>query len=309
MTTKKRRLEESSSKHQQVLLADHLLQEMMGGRKYVQQEELTRDCLLDWLLRTKRGMLVETFDVSVGLLSGMNFGVKLDHSVNNSVKALKEGIESQAGIARQDQEIFLVEDAAEEEASMDDSGKISAPCSVVVLVKVPVAWVWDIESPLFRDRVFELSGPDNCITTKIDRDMDRDNCLLVSGPVVTTSTGKHTISFKMINGFAMLGVVKEDVSCDQSYCRGDNDQGWFMYTYDGGLCGNNKNDDDCAGKIEPGQVLTVQVDTDAGNLKFWLDGKPHGPGYTSGVAGPLRFAMAVYRTAYSVQIVPTPELQ
>ena len=41
--------------------------------------------------------------------------------------------------------------------------------------------------------------------------------------------------------------------------------------------------EDEAGKIEVGQVLTMQVDTDADTLMFWLDGKPHGPGYTSGV--------------------------
>ena len=45
--------------------------------------------------------------------------------------------------------------------------------------------------------------------------------------------------------------------------------------------------------IESGQVLTMQVDTDAGTLKFWVDGKPHIPGYTSGVTGPLRWATTV----------------
>ena len=36
---------------------------------------------------------------------------------------------------------------------------------------------------------------------------------------------------------------------------------------------------------------------DAGTLKFWvdMDGKPHGPGYSSGVTGPLRWgATALY---------------
>ena len=61
--------------------------------------------------------------------------------------------------------------------------------------------------------------------------------------------------------------------------------------------------------IEPGQVFTMQVDTDADTLKFWLDGKPHGPGHTSGVTGPLRWAINVSFTRASVEIVPTPELQ
>ena len=52
--------------------------------------------------------------------------------------------------------------------------------------------------------------------------------------------------------------------------------GWFMDSDSGALCGNGKYNDDRAGRIEPGQVLTMQVNTDTGTPKFWLDGKPHG---------------------------------
>ena len=38
----------------------------------------------------------------------------------------------------------------------------------------------------------------------------------------------------------------------------------------------------------------MQVDMDAGTLKFWVDSKPHGSGYTSGVTGPLRWATTEY---------------
>ena len=57
------------------------------------------------------------------------------------------------------------------------------------------------------------------------------------------------------------------------------------------LYGNGKANRDWAGLINSGQVLTVQVDMDAGALKFWVDGKRHGPGWTSGVTGPLRRAV------------------
>ena len=53
----------------------------------------------------------------------------------------------------------------------------------------------------------------------------------------------------------------------------------------------------------------MQVDTDAGTLKFRLDGKPHGPGYTSGVTGPLRWATSAGFTGNAVEIVPMTELQ
>ena len=82
-----------------------------------------------------------------------------------------------------------------------------------------------------------------------------------------------------------------------------------MYSGDGGLCGNGKDIADGVGSIEPGQVLLMQVDMDERTLKFWVDGKPHGPDYTSGVTGPLRWAVIVAKDGNTVEIVPTLELQ
>ena len=85
--------------------------------------------------------------------------------------------------------------------------------------------------------------------------------------------------------------------------------GWFMFSENEVFYGNGKQDGDMAGRIEPGKVLTMQVGTDVGTLKFWLDGKPRGPGYTNGVTGPLRWADDVGWKENTVEIVPTPELQ
>ena len=83
-----------------------------------------------------------------------------------------------------------------------------------------------------------------------------------------------------------------------------------MNSANGSLCGNSKYSGDAAGGFKSGQVLTMQMDTDAGTLKFWLDGNPHGPGYTSGVTGPLRWAATVANIGNTVEIVPTSsELQ
>ena len=82
-----------------------------------------------------------------------------------------------------------------------------------------------------------------------------------------------------------------------------------MHSGGGGLCGNGNCFELRAGGIEPGQVLTMQVDMDAGTLKIWLNGKPHGPGYTSGVTGPLHWTASVLEVSSAVEIVPTPELQ
>ena len=61
----------------------------------------------------------------------------------------------------------------------------------------------------------------------------------------------------------------------------------MMCSYDRSLYGNGKWHSDAAGNINPGQVLTMQLDLNAGTLKFWLDGKRHGLGWTSVVHNPL----------------------
>ena len=128
-------------------------------------------------------------------------------------------------------------------------------------------------------------------------------------------TGKHTISMKVGKGDAqamhiMCGVARDGVACNKDYANRGNTEAWYMGSDSGSLFGNGKYGDDAAGYIDDGQVLTMQVDLDAGTLKFWLDGKPHGPGWTSGVTGRLRWATSVVFKGSSVQIVPTPlELQ
>ena len=143
--------------------------------------------------------------------------------------------------------------------------------------------------------------------------MSFNNCMVI-GPVIEVDTGKHTISMKLAKGSAdyMLiycGMVRDGAPCNEGHFKRESTLGWGMFSGYGSLYGNGKYDDDRAGGIEPGQVMTMQMDTDAGTLKFWVDGKPHGPGYTSGVAGPLRWAISMGMSGNSVEIVPTPELQ
>ena len=134
-------------------------------------------------------------------------------------------------------------------------------------------------------------------------------------------TGKHTISMKIAEGSAArpqdnviimaihCGVVSDGAPYDAHQWSNESTVGWFVNTIDGGLGGNGKYRDDMAGEIESDQVLTTQLDTDAGTLKFWVDGKSHGPDYSNGVIGSLRWATTVGRIGNTVEIVPTPELQ
>ena len=165
---------------------------------------------------------------------------------------------------------------------------------------------------MIKQGVFALSGPDNSIATKIDKDRNLGNCMM-TGPVME-GTGKHTISMKLGQGDGrymgiFCGVARDGVACNKDYGNKEDTEAWYMDN-GGTLFGNGKANDDGAGRINEGQVLTMQVDLDAGTLKFWVDGKPHGPGWTSGVTGRLRWATSVYHKGTSVQIVPNPpELQ
>ena len=137
---------------------------------------------------------------------------------------------------------------------------------------------------------------------------------MVVGRVMGAGTGKHTISMKLAQGNAghmstLCGVVRDGVLCNEEHYQQESTVGWFMFSGKGSLLSNAKYNAEDAGRIEPGQVLSMQVDMDAGTLKFWVDGKPHGPGYTSGVAGPLRWATRILHKHNNVEIVPTPELQ
>jgi hypothetical protein len=73
------------------------------------------------------------------------------------------------------------------------------------------------------------------------------------------------------------------------------------------VSGNGKAADDEAGRMKEGQI--VSIDLDKGTLRFWVDGKPHGPCHSSGVTGRLRWTVCLYLKGYDVQIVPIPELQ
>ena len=75
------------------------------------------------------------------------------------------------------------------------------------------------------------------------------------------------------------------------------------------LYGNGKLDSEAAGMMDDGQIISMIADLDKGTLRFWLDGQPHGPGWSSGVKGKLRWSVSMYSEGSAVQIVPTPELQ
>ena len=176
---------------------------------------------------------------------------------------------------------------------------------------------WDVSSPLLAASIaagdnkeqLKLSGTGNSIATKIGMETCIDNTLVTS---TVMEKGVHRISFKMGKGRVenlgvLCGVVRDGAAWDEFHAAREGG-GWFINSA-GGLDGNGKRGDDKAGPINEGQILSLELDLDLGTLMFFVDGKRHGPGYTSGVTGKLRFATSVFYIGITVQIVPTPELE
>ena len=95
-------------------------------------------------------------------------------------------------------------------------------------------------------------------------------------------SGKHRISLKMIKGegnslFHLFGLVRDGVAWDKDHGMSASTDAWYMRSY-GDLCGNGKFGHDYAGMINEGQIVSMEADLDKGTLRFWVDGKPHGPG-------------------------------
>jgi hypothetical protein len=126
--------------------------------------------------------------------------------------------------------------------------------------------------------------------------------------------GKHRRSLKLIkgegNGYLehCFGLVRDGAAWDKDHGLRESTDAWYMAS-SGGLWGNGKANDDGAGNIKEGQIVSMEADLDKGTLRFWVDDKPHGPGWGSGVTGRLRWAVCLYGKGAAVQIVPTPELQ
>jgi hypothetical protein len=126
-------------------------------------------------------------------------------------------------------------------------------------------------------------------------------------------SGKHQMSLKLIKGEAErlnhhFGLFRDGAAWDTYHAVRESTDAWYMSCF-GNLFGNGKECVNFARKIKEGQIVSMEADLDKGTLRFWVDGKHHGLGWSSGVTGRLRWAVCLYCKGGAVQIVPTPELQ
>ena len=70
----------------------------------------------------------------------------------------------------------------------------------------------------------------------------------------------------------MVGVVRDRVDWGKWHAVGGSSAGRLVH---GALYGNGKAASDPAGKIKDGQIVSMELDADAGTLKFWMDIASH----------------------------------
>ena len=99
-----------------------------------------------------------------------------------------------------------------------------------------------------------------------------------------------------------VGIVKTGLDHDKHQQSSDNNA-WFLGASYGSLYGNGTNgkeDYDAQGKLNVGDRVGVLVDLDGGeggyggSVRFFVNGSEYGPGYKSGVKGPVVLAVEIY---------------
>ena len=150
------------------------LRELMGGRKYIKEEELTRAVLLEWAKRQGAVKEVNLISIKVQSMGGTETEVKLEDS-DNSVRSLKRNIQDSQGIASFSQQLFLVSkgsDKAEEivevkQEPMADNALLLVDCCVALCIDAEVLASWDSSSPLITVSIaflfsFDFESHWNC---------------------------------------------------------------------------------------------------------------------------------------------------
>jgi hypothetical protein len=167
--------EEDTSDAVDVKLSEEL-RELMGGRKYIKEEELTRAVLLEWAKRLGAVKQVNLISITVQSMGGTETEVTLDYSAN-TVRSLKRNIQDSQGISTFTQHLFLVSKSGDNaEASVDAK-----------------------QEPLKDDA---LLSDDSCVALCIDA--VEENCWDSSSPLITVSTAFVVCRFVNLIGSGLV---------------------------------------------------------------------------------------------------------
>jgi hypothetical protein len=116
--------------------------------------------------------------------------------------------------------------------------------------------------------------------------------------------GRHYWEVEIHEGTSgiMVGAARPGVDHDEFQHSGSNT--YFIAGFSGGLFGNFKINADPQGALLQGDRVGVMLDLDAGWMRFFRNGKRFGPGYTSGVTGPLVRAAQLLGKGDTVTVLP-----
>jgi hypothetical protein len=141
------------------------LRELMAGRKYVKEEELTRAVLLEWAKRQGAVQEVNLISITVQSMGGTEMEVKMDDT-DNTVRSLKRNIQDTQGISAFSQQLFLVSKKSGDKAEvaveakqepMGDTELLSVDCCVALCIDAEEENSWDSSSPLISvSKAFHL---------------------------------------------------------------------------------------------------------------------------------------------------------
>ena len=129
---------------------------------------------------------------------------------------------------------------------------------------------------------------------------DQEQVVTGSSPM---TEGRHywEVEINVTHGI-MVGATRPGVDHDEAP---DNDSDtYFIAGFRGGLYGNGKRFTDSQGALLQGDRVGVMLDLDAGSMRFYRNGKRFGPGFTSGVTGPLVCAALLTGKGDKVTVLP-----
>jgi hypothetical protein len=253
--------------------------------------------LLDYLLKDTRELRVvsgDTFDVAITTLDGGEFSVRLDH-FENSVRVLKDEIERREGTGIYQQQLFLNKrDAVAEDAKAEplkNSDAIIGECSMMLYVKALEGLQWSK-----RGRYISIDDDDATKVTYTADAVDSEPCRVTANVVIKDGEKRFWAVEIAQDGDFYVGAFKAGV--DHNYSSDQSDV-FLVCVMDGCLYGADQLGETGPGldtePLKQGDILGVLVDLEqkegrrGGAVRFFANGVEYGPGFTSGVAGPLLF--------------------
>ena len=130
---------------------------------------------------------------------------------------------------------------------------------------------------------------------------------LATGGVEMVS-GEHYIEVQITKDAAndnrniMIGVTRPDLDLETHHYNTNN--AWYLHPDNGGLFGQGKSDESPQGKLAVGDRVGVLLNLDEGWLRFYVNGKVFGPGFPSGVTGPVVIAVELHYVGQQVLLLP-----